>query len=346
MQTASNGSSKPLRIGLIGAGWVTQHHLRGWASNAHRAQVVSIADPNLEQAQARADSFGIAKVFPDAQTMLAQGNLDAVDIAAPRHIHVELVRLVAGYGLPVLCQKPLAPTYNEACALVAEVQGRSRLMVHENWRFRAYYRQIAEWLNAQRIGTVLQAQMSLFTSGLITDSNGRYPAIDRQPFIATLDRALVMEILIHHIDTLRFLLGDLHLVHARLGHGCTGMRGEDRASILFENTQGATVSLLSNLRAWGEPAAKPDELWLLGERGSIRLSGDTLRCEVEQSGQATDSTSQTYDLPSCYTDSYTAAISHFIDRLLDGAPFETSPEDNLQTLRLVEEIYAFGPVIS
>lgn len=330
-------SRSPLRIGLVGAGWVTQHHLQAWAGNASRAKVVAIADPNLEQAKARADAFGIDRVFPDAKSMLASGGVDAVDVAAPRQFHAELVRLAASYGLPVICQKPLAPNYDEARALVVEMGSSTRLMVHENWRFRAYYRQIATWLAEDRIGSVLQAQMSLLTSGLILDTDGRYPAIDRQPFIAGLDRALVMEILIHHIDTLRFLLGDLHLVHARLGKGCMDMRGEDRAALLFENCQGATVNLFSNLRVWGEPPAKPDELLLIGTHGSIRLSGDSLQCLGENPAKVT------YDLPTCYSDSYTATIRHFIERLDDGLPFETSPEDNLLTLRLVEEIYAFKP---
>jgi predicted dehydrogenase len=335
-QTHQTHQVQPLRIGLIGAGWVTQHHLAGWQQHASRARVVSIADPHAAQAQARASAFGIDQVFADAEQMLDRGDLDAVDVAAPRETHADLVRLAARHGLPVLCQKPLAPTYEEACALVAETQDGTRLMVHENWRFRPYYRQISRWLREQRIGQVVQAQLSLLTSGLIPDGQGRYAALDRQPFVATLQRALVMEILIHHIDTLRFLLGDLRLVHARLGKGCSAMAGEDRASLVFESSSGAAVSLLANLRVWGEPVAKPDELLLIGERGCIRLSGDSLCCQGDRPEQLI------YDLPACYTESYAATIGHFIDALADGRPFETSPQDNLQTLRLVEEIYSFG----
>lgn len=326
-------SERPLRVGLIGAGWVTQHHLAAWHRHAARAKVVAIADPNTAVAHERATAFGVDQVFSNAVQMLESCELDAVDVAVPREAHAEMVRLAAARGLPVLCQKPLAPTYAEACALVEEIQGRTRLMVHENWRFRPYYRQMASWLQARRIGTVVQAQLSLFTSGLVADEHSRFPAIDRQPFLATLSRALVMEILIHHIDTLRYLLGDLRLIHARLGKGSTAMSGEDRASIIFENEAGATVVLMSNLRVWGEPANKPDELLLVGDRGNIRLSGNSLVCQGYEPAQLS------YDLPACYADSYAATIGHFVDRLADGEEFETCPQDNLQTLRLVEEIY-------
>jgi predicted dehydrogenase len=329
----------PLRIGLIGAGWVTQHHLAGWQREAARARVVAIADPSLTNARSRAKAFGIQTVYADAQAMLAREKLDAVDIASPRETHAELVRLAASHGLPAICQKPLAPTFDAAAQLVADVTAIDgmRLMVHENWRFRPYYRQIAQWLQADRIGRVHQAQMTLLSSGLIPDPQGVLPALERQPFLATLDRALVMEILIHHIDTLRFLLGEMTVVHARTGRHSAALAGEDRATIAFETAAGATVLLLANLGAHGEPPALADRFTLIGERGTIRLQGDTLTCDGDRPDV------RRYDLPQCYADSYAATISHFIDALRNSGAFETSPHDNLRTLRLVEDIYAQNP---
>jgi predicted dehydrogenase len=127
-----------LRVGMIGAGWVTQHHLAGWKRLGRHARVVAIADPADIRARERASAFGIERVYRDAGQMLDEGGIDAVDIAAPREFHADLVRMATARGLQVLCQKPLAPTYGEAVALVSEVENRSRLMVHENWRFRPH----------------------------------------------------------------------------------------------------------------------------------------------------------------------------------------------------------------
>jgi predicted dehydrogenase len=207
-------------------------------------------------------------------------------------------------------------------------------MVHENWRYRPYYREAGRWLGEQRIGRVVQVHMSLLASGLVADAFGAYPALVRQPFLNTLDRALVMEILIHHIDTLRFLLGMLRLVHSDIGRGCEQMRGEDRATLLFKTEEGAPVTVVANLAAHGEPASLEDHLILLGERGTIRLAGDTLSCHGEEVEV------RRYDAAESYRASYAATIAHFVDALRTGAPFETGPRDNLQTLALVEAIYA------
>ena len=332
-------SAPPLRIGLIGAGWVTQHHLAGWQRESARARVVAITDPSPANAQARADAFGIDTVYADAPSMFAAEKLDAVDIASPRETHAGLVRLAASHGIPTICQKPLAPTFDEAARLVDEVSAIAgmRLMVHENWRFRPYYRQIGAWLREERIGRVLQAQMTLLSAGLFPDARVLLPALERQPFVATLARALVLEILIHHIDTLRFLLGEMKVMHARIGRASPAMSGEDRATVSFDTATGATVLLLANLGAHGEPPALADRLTLIGERGTIKLHGNTLTCDGERPDM------RRYDMPQCYADAYAATISHFIDALASGAEFETSPQDNLRTLRLVEDIYLQNP---
>jgi predicted dehydrogenase len=325
--------SSVLRVGLIGAGWVTQYHLQAWQKLAGRAQIVAIADPSADNVASRADAFGILKRFSRAEEMLNGCELDAVDIAAPRAVHAELVRLVVDRGLPVICQKPLAPTLAEAEALARDVGDRVRLMVHENWRFRDYYRDAAAWIRGGRIGEITAARLTLVTSGTIRDSNGQYPALVRQPFMRNETRMLVAEVLIHHLDTLRMLLGPLDVTAATLTQTCADIAGEDGAVIQMQSRDGAGVSLFATFAAHGAPPAQSDRLEILGKTGAIRLEGS----ELQLFGSTPETRS--YDLAASYQGSYDATIAHFVDALRSGAPFETSPEDNLQTLRLVEDCY-------
>ena len=326
------------RIGLAGAGWVTPNHLKAWRRLHGRAAVVAIADPNVDAARARAAEYGVQAVYPSVEAMLERERLDVMDIATPRETHAPVCRLAAGRGLAILCQKPLAPTFDEAASLVADVAGRVRLMVHENWRFRPHYRRIAGWLRDGRVGEVRTVTMSLFTSGLIADASGRAPAITRQPMFATLDRLLVMEVLIHHVDTLRFLLGPLTLAGASLGRSCPLVRGEDRAAMLMTTAAGAGVSLIGDLMAHDYPVAQRDRLEILGTAGAILFEDDRLRL-VRGAVMEDIEEEVAIDLAANYEASYLAVFTHFLDRLDDGGAFETSPEDNLETLRIVEEAY-------
>jgi predicted dehydrogenase len=152
---------------------------------------------------------------------------------------------------------------------------------------------------------------------------------------ATLERLLVMEVLIHHVDTLRFLLGPLTLAGASLGRSCALVRGEDRASMFMTTAAGAAVSLIGDFMAHGYPVAQRDRLQMLGTTGAIVLEGENLRltrgAHIEED--------IAIDLAANYGASYVAVLTHFLDRLDDGGAFETSPEDNLETLRIVEQVY-------
>src|SRR5260370_20463647 len=174
---------KPLRIGLIGAGMVSRHHLIAWAEIADWAEVVAVADPSHDNAARRATEFGIEQIYADAEAMLAATELDAVDIAAPRQLHAPLVRLAAKRRLPVLCQKPLAPNLQQAIELAAEVKNQTRLMVHENWRLPRYYRDAAPWLHDGPLGNGKQAQLTLPTSGVLPGPDRLRPAPQRQPLM-------------------------------------------------------------------------------------------------------------------------------------------------------------------
>jgi predicted dehydrogenase len=324
-----------LRVALIGAGWVTAHHLRAWA-RIDTARVVAICDPDVQKAHARAAEFGIEAVFDKAESLFTAARIDAVDIASPRETHPQLVRQATQRGIATLCQKPFAPDLAQARSLIEEIDPAVRVMVHENWRRRPYYRDIKGWLDSGRIGALRQASMTLLSSGLIADAEGKRPLLERQPFLRTLDRMLVTEIMIHHLDTLRFLCGELTVEDAALASTTPDIIGEDMASVLLRTDGGARIFLMGNAAAAGFPPQLVDRLTLIGTEGTIVLDGTRLVLSGTQSEE------RDYDAAASYQASYDNTMAHFVDALRTGEPFETPPGENLRTLVLVEEIYRRG----
>ena len=323
-----------LRVAIAGAGFASGLHLAGW-KRVPNAEVVAICDPAIDKAEARAREFGVASVFGDAEQMLETTRPDAIDIVAPMDVHVRLCMLAASKGVHILCQKPLAPTLAEAQSLARSVEDKVRLMVHENWRFRAHYRQVKRWLEDGALGVPVSSTMQMRSSGLLEDESGVMPQLVRQPFFSELKRLLIGEVLIHHLDVLRWLLGPLRVAAARAGRLCAAVRGEDHAVILLEGRQRWAL-LDSSLVVPGAPPTPSDRLELIGTQGTVLLEGNVLRLNGKRNE------SMTFDLVAGYGDSYAAAIAHFAAALTSDAAFETAPIDNLQTLALVEEAYALA----
>jgi predicted dehydrogenase len=312
---------------------ISYHHLIAW-SREPRAKVVAICDPALEKARQRAAEFDIAAVHGALADLLDHHEVDAVDIASPRETHADLVDIAAARGIDVLCQKPLTPRLAEAEALAKRSAGRMRLMVHENWRFRPWYRRCKQWLEAGIIGEPLLAKMAMLSSGLLPDATGRRPDLERQPFMAEEERLMISEVLIHHLDVLRWLFGPLRLVTARTQHNLAEVRGETLAVIFLETLTGVPVTLHGAMAAAGFPARTLDSLEVVGSKASARLDGLELSLLGAQPRQ------ETFDFARDYQGSFDGAIAHFVECLCSGTPFETDVLDNLETLRLVEASYA------
>ncbi len=320
-----------LRVAMAGAGFASGLHLAGWKRVAN-AEVVAICDPSQEKAAQRAREFGVDSVFHDAAAMLAEVKPDALDVVAPMHVHVPLCLLAADRGVHILCQKPLAPSLAEAKDLSRAVHGKVRLMVHENWRFRAHYRLLRSWLDAGVLGEPVSAVMQVHSSGLLENEAGVLPQLVRQPFFAQLERLLIGELLIHHLDVLRWLLGPLRVAAVRTGRLCAQVKGEDHAVILLEG-RGRWALLDGNLATAGAPPTPSDRLELVGTKGTALFENTTLRLHGEREETVE------FDLAAGYGDSYGAAIAHFASALASGAAFETDVDENLHTLALVEDAY-------
>jgi predicted dehydrogenase len=312
---------------------ISYHHLVAWSRQA-RAEVVAVCDPQIERARQRAAAFGIPAAYDRIEAMLDKETIGAVDIASPRETHARLVEIAAGRGIDALCQKPLTPTLAEAVALAARVAGKIRLMVHENWRFRPWYRTLRQWLARGDLGPVQWATMTMLSSGLVRDASGRFPDLVRQPFMANEKRLMIAEVLIHHLDVVRWLFGPLRLVTARTAHTVLDVAGEDLAAIFLETATGAPVIVGGTLAAPGFGARTGDRLEIVGSAASALLAGTELSLLGPTPRQ------ESFDFERDYQASFNGAIGHFVDCLASGAAFETDVLDNLETLRLVDQAYA------
>jgi D-apiose dehydrogenase len=139
----------PLRGGLIGCGYFARNHLHGWRE-VSGAEITAVCDLDAKRAHDTAHDFGIPAAYGDVETMLREARLDLVDVVTQPASHRSLVETVARHGIPVICQKPLAPSLQDAEAMVRACEAAGvPFMVHENFRWqtplRAQVSSSARW---------------------------------------------------------------------------------------------------------------------------------------------------------------------------------------------------------
>jgi len=112
-------TTRPLRLGIVGCGAVTQICHLPAARSVPDVEVVALADLNPARARFLAARFGVPRYSPDYHAWL--GEVDGVILALPHALHVPVASELLERGLPVLLEKPLAVTVREAEALVSRV---------------------------------------------------------------------------------------------------------------------------------------------------------------------------------------------------------------------------------
>jgi predicted dehydrogenase len=212
-----------------------------------------------------------------------------------------------------------------------------RFMVHENFRWQPWYREIKRIQAARTIGDFSHA-LFLMRMG---DGWGENAYLERQPFFREYPRLLMYETGVHFVDTFRFLFGDVDTVFAQLRRLNPVIRGEDAGELVLKFKNGATAIWDANRYNEVEsetPRFTFGELRIDGSGGHLKMETDsTIR--IKPLGQPARVADYSRENRNFAGDCVYFLQRHFTDCLLSGAPFESNGEDYLETIRVVEAAY-------
>jgi D-apiose dehydrogenase len=313
-----------LRGAIIGCGYFAQFQLAAWK---RMPDVEIVAATDLDPARARAAA---PHGYTSAAEMLDREQLDFVDIATRPASHLELVRLTLGRGIPTICQKPMASTWEEALEMVRLAQqAKAPLVIHENWRWQPWFRAAQRMMQAGAIGKpVSYSFRTRQRDGL---GEGAYA---RQPYFREMPRLLVYETMVHHIDTARFLFGPIDSLYARVRRHNPKIHGEDCALVVLQHSTEVDGVIDGHRFVDPEPPGPAmGEAWIDGDEAGLRINA---RGEIFRGGE------MVFEPPAelgYKGDSVFATERHFIDCLRSGVPAESEAQAYLETFAAVEAAY-------
>ena len=319
---------------MIGAGYFAQFHAEGW-SRTSGATIAAVADATPGRANEFAAKWSIPRADLEPAEMLDREKPDFVDIVTRPEAHLSLTDLAASKGIHVICQKPMAPSWQDCLAMVAACKRSGvRLLIHENWRWQPWYRETKRLMDSGALGTPYH----LAFRHRAGDGLGPSP-YKQQPYFVQMPRFLVYETLVHHLDTGRYLAGEIESLYCQMKRINPVIAGEDCVMIQL-TFAGGVQGLIDGNRISGKV---PSSLAL----GSFRMEGDQGMIRCSSSGRlfltqhGRDETTLPYDVPSVgyRGDSIRAAQDHYISCLQTGDRCESEGEEYLKTVAAVEACY-------
>ncbi|MGH9769366.1 MAG: Gfo/Idh/MocA family protein [Blastocatellia bacterium] len=327
-------SGEALRGVMIGAGYFARFQAEAW-QRVEGARIIAVADAAPGRAEDFAERWQIERAYQGVAEMLERERPDFVDIVTRPDSHLDLVRLAARRGAHVICQKPMAPSWEECVAMTNECAAANvRLFIHENWRWQPWYREIKRMLDQGAAGKPFHASFVMRNS----DGRGAEPYL-AQPYFREMEQLLVYEMVVHFLDTFRFLLGEITSVFCRMGRVNPVIKGEDYTLIQLAFENGA-CGLIDANRVSGPAQREPisEELIIEGERGKIRLARDC-RIWLDEYGDAEKPHGYAIPTEGYRGDSVRAAQRHFISCLRTGERCESEGDGYLKTVAAVFACY-------
>ncbi len=144
-----------LRIGIIGAGGISQLVHLPIVKKHPDAELVAIADLDLAKAAMVADKFKIPSFYRDPERLLARDDIDAVHVNTPTNSHMAMTLAALSAGKHVLVEKPIARKAAEAHRMVeAAVAAEKTLMAAMNLRFRPDSMALRKFIQAGELGRI------------------------------------------------------------------------------------------------------------------------------------------------------------------------------------------------
>lgn len=329
-------SMRELRFAILGTGFWARYQLAAWLE-LKGPLCAALYNRTPEKAETLAREFSIPAVYRDPEELLLRERPDFVDIITSVETHRHLVELAARHKVPAICQKPLAPTLEDAqCMLDICRQAGVPLLVHENWRWQTPIRELKRILDTGEIGNIFRAR--------VTYSNS-FPVFDNQPFLKELEQFILTDIGTHILDTIRMLFGEARTLYCRTTRVHTNIRGEDVATIMLGMEGGATVTCEMSYASRVEQDRFPETfIFVEGERGSAELAPDFwIRVTTDAGTQARRCPPPFYSWAdpryALVQSAGVACNANLLAALKNEVPAETTGEDNLRTLQLVFGAY-------
>jgi predicted dehydrogenase len=154
---------KPIRVAIIGCGRISDLHQLGYRGRDD-ARIVAVCDTNKSRAMKKAKDWGVEKVFTSYEDVLADKEVDVVELLTPHHLHCPMTIQAAQAGKHISVQKPMALSAAEADEMITAVNNAGVILrIYETFVFYPPAVRAKKMIDAGEIGEIRAIRMHVNT---------------------------------------------------------------------------------------------------------------------------------------------------------------------------------------
>jgi predicted dehydrogenase len=324
-------AKKTLRIGLVGVGAAAQINHIPALKRMEGVEITALCDRDPEKASRVAQKFGIPRAHQRFDDLLADEEIDAVDLCTPNYLHSPMATAALEAGKHVLCERPLARSADEAATMVKAAKKADRLlMCAVQHRFRPDAILLRKFVEKGDLGEIFFAKAGWLRQRTEWDSD-EWRRQKRES-----GGGVVLDLGFQMLDLSLWLMGNpkVESVTASL-HRLRKGEVEDSATAFLRLESGATLTLELT---WGLLMEKDFAyVNLFGSGGAALLN--PLRIHKGMHGTLVNVTPTMETSRNQYKHSIDAQLAHFADVLRKGVKPTGTAEEILPVMELMDAIY-------
>ncbi len=330
------------KVAILGTGFIAKIHLESYQRFVHDAEIVAVYGRTLKNAQALAEEHGIPQAFDSIDALLAECEVDVVDICLPNYLHYEACMTAAKSNKHIIIEKPLAMTLEQADEMIAACKERGlKLMYAEELCFAPKYERVRALVERGAVGEVYMLKQAEKHSG------------PHSPWFYQKETAgggVMMDMGCHALAWFRWMTGnsrvksvyaDMKTVFHKDITDC-----DDNTITIVEFENGVTAIAEDS---WAKHGGMDDRIEVYGDKGvsyadlfrgnsALTYSVDGYDYAMEKAGGTQGWTFTVFE--EAFNQGYPQELAHFIDCVRNDKQPLVTGEDGRAVLEMIYAAYA------
>ena len=316
---------KKLKIGIIGAGRIGKVHTETIVQSIPEAEVVSIVDLNLLEAENLAKKFNISSYSQYYKDIMNNPEIDAVVICSPTDTHAQYIVEAAQAGKQIFCEKPIAldlDTIQNALDVVEEC--KVKLMIGFNRRFDSNFKKIKQMVVEGKIG-----------DPHILKVTSRDPAPPPAEYVSV-SGGMFLDMTIHDFDMARFIVGseieEVFVVAGVMVDPKIGEAGDVDTALITLRFENGAMGVIDNSRK--AVYGYDQRVEIFGSKGMIKVDNNYPDNHNYYGQDGIHASLPLNFFMDRYMEAYANEIKEFSQAILNDKQITVGGKDGLQAVRI------------